>query len=452
MVVPKEYENRSLYHFTHIENLDSILKHGLLSQNEKSKLGINHKDISRQRIQEKRSNTIITCGPGGSVHDYVPLFFCKKSPMLSSVIYNKKADQKCIIYLEFPIQIMDKYEMVFSDRSANEALNPKFYDDTSNIKMLNWEVIDTSKWNDEYDIPGQTPIAQQKQCEALFYKKLSLSSLKKVVVFNEEARKNVCSLFASNGYDVPFITVEPDDYYYMGSSIPRYGPHDIKSHFDDTCNYIFENSRNSRSQRFKSLSELLNALRTNMSCLPETAELIGLKTDNSAHHEDVANHTKRVVSKLKGIKEFSKLDSVDTALVEVAAYLHDIGKGPKERLRSNNGIQKVNPDYPVNGLLMLKRIFTEEIIPLRERSVRLICKLVCYHDLVGDIVTKGRREEELKQIVCDENELNMLIAISKADMKSIDPSWLSSNENDIEKLRSNILTNLKAELKEDKLQ
>lgn len=451
MVVPKEYENRSLYHFTHIENLDSILKHGLLSQNEKSKLGINHNDISRQRIQEKRSNTIITCGPGGSVHDYVPLFFCKKSPMLSSVIYNKKADQKCIIYFEFPIQIMDQYEMVFSDRSANASLNPEFYDDTSNLKMLNWEVIDTSKWNDENNSSGKITIAQQKQCEALFHKKLSLSSLKRVVVFNEEMEKIVCRLFASNGYDIPLTAVELYDYYFLSDSTPKYGPYRTKSHFDDTCNYIFQNCKKSKIQRFGNLSELLIALRTNMNCLPETSELIGLKTDK-IHNGDVGNHTKKVVSELKGSKEFSELDVVDKVLVEVAAYLHDIGKGPKKRWRSNDGKQKDDPDHQIRGLSMLKRIFTEEVAPLPKRSVSLICKLVCYHDLVGDIVVKGRREEELKQIVCDEHELNMLIAISKADMNSINPFLLTNSEAEIEVLRRNILKNLKAGLVEDKLQ
>jgi hypothetical protein len=339
---------------------------------------------------------------------------------------------------------MDQYEMVFSDRSANTSLNPKFYDDTSNLKILNWEAIDTLKWNDENDSSEKITIPQQKQCEALFHKKLSLSSLKQIVVFNEEMKNIVWNSFASNGHDIPLIVVEPYDFYFVGDSVPKYGPHRITSCFDHTCNYIFENSRNSKSQRFGNLSELLIALRTNMNCLPETAEIIGLKTDNPAHHEDVGNHTRRVVSELRGSKEFSKLDVVDRVLVEVAAYLHDIGKGPKKRWRFNNGIQKVDPDHPIHGLLMLKRIFTEEVAPLSKRSVRLICKLVCYHDLVGDIVAKGRREEELKQIVCDEHELDMLIAISKADMKAINPSWLTNNEAKIEVLRGNIIKKLES--------
>lgn len=103
MTIPKDYENRSLYHFTHIDNLESILKHGLLSKNEKIKIGLIHRDISYEEIQERRFSTKVTCGNCGCVHDYVPFYFCRRSPMLFAVVNNKIADQKFIIYLEFPI-------------------------------------------------------------------------------------------------------------------------------------------------------------------------------------------------------------------------------------------------------------------------------------------------------------------------------------------------------------
>lgn len=339
--------------------------------------------------------------------------------------------------------------MVFTNRSVNTDVPPNFYNDSSNLGILNWEAIDTWKWNHKYDIAEQTPIRQQKQCEVLFHKKLPLSSLKKVVVFSEEAKKTVCSLFVSNGNDTPLVTIERNDYYYTGESIPKYGPHEIKFYFDSTWNDIYKNRGGRKKYRFDSIAELLFTLNKNVGCLPETAEIIELKTDNNTHREDVGDHTLKVVSKLREINEFNKLSLGDRYLVEVAAYLHDIGKGPKKRWRFNDGVQKVDPDHPVNGLLMLKRILTEEVAPLPKRSVGLICKLVCYHDLVGDIVAKGRREEELKEIVCDENELNMLIAISKADMKSIEPSWLTKNETKIEILRRNILRSLKPDLKGD---
>ena len=41
-------------------------------------------------------------------------------------------------------------------------------------------------------------------------------------------------------------------------------------------------------------------------------------------------------------------------------------------------------------------------------------KLVCYHDLVGDVLGKGRDEQQIVDVVDDEDELDMLFALGKA--------------------------------------
>ena len=167
--------------------------------------------------------------------------------------------------------------------------------------------------------------------------------------------------------------------------------------------------------------------------LPETAELIGLESDNGIHVEDVGKHTLSVVKTLLESSEYERLNKSDKLLVEISAYLHDIGKGPKSRWADNGGKQKVDPDHPIKALPMLKRILTEEIATLTERSAKVICKLVCYHDLVGDIIGKGRRIEELFDAVEDERDLNMLIALGKADMLAINPAW--ANDEIIDDIR-----------------
>jgi hypothetical protein len=115
MPIPVEYANRPLYHFTHIENLPGILKYGILSTNEMHHRGIAHKNVAYDNIQDRRSVMEVLCGCGGVVHDYVPLYFCKRSPMLYAILQRGIIDQKQIIYLEFPIQILEQYQSVFTD-------------------------------------------------------------------------------------------------------------------------------------------------------------------------------------------------------------------------------------------------------------------------------------------------------------------------------------------------
>ena len=72
-----------LYHITHIDNLTAIVREGgLLAHN-----GVDdaYTDIAHQTIQIRRNNTPVPCMPGGQLHDYVPFYFCRRSPMLYAI-------------------------------------------------------------------------------------------------------------------------------------------------------------------------------------------------------------------------------------------------------------------------------------------------------------------------------------------------------------------------------
>jgi len=432
MAIPSEYANRSLYHFTHINNLPEIVEHGALySKNMKELLGIVNTNIANEEIQHIRSTMEVTCGPGGVVHDYVPLYFCKRSPMLSSLVYNKVVDERSIIYLEFPIQILEYYKSVFTSASANTKLNPKFYDTASELENLDWDCIATWAWRDG-------DVRKKKQAEAFVYKALPLNSLKNVIVYNQSMKKRVETLFTKHRISIPIIIGKDHGYYINNVN----GPDLIYEKCMVTVESVIKNLGYNQFPKYDNLFNLRKSLREKFDCLPETSELIGLETENQKHSDDVGKHTCKVVSELLKTSEYEAMDDTDQLLVEIAAFLHDIGKGPKSRWRFNKGVQKIDPDHPLKALPMVQRVLTEDVGSMKARSAKVICKLVCYHDLVGDIVGKGRRIEELEKIVLDERELNMLIAIAKADMKSIEPSWVLKNENNIEKVRERILTKL----------
>jgi len=72
---------------------------------------------------------------------------------------------------------------------------------------------------------------------------------------------------------------------------------------------------------------------------------------------------------------------------------------------------------------MLERILVEDFEKLSEYKIRKICLLVTYHDLVGDTIERGRSKKELIDLKITKKELNMLIAISLADISAINPMW-----------------------------
>lgn len=438
MAIPKEYQGRSIYHFTHLFNLENILKHGLLSKNIKEKLKLEHKDIAYDGIQQRRADMDVPCGPKGVVHDYVPFYFCKRSSMLLAIINNKIADEQFIMYFQAPITIMDEYACVFSDAAANTAMPPNFFANPKELNRLNWKAIDSLKWSMPTDA-----LKQARMAELLIYKQVNMSDVSGIIVWNDWIKEEVQKIFKAAGLTPPPIKLDYrhyfDDFYNKGELPPVTGPFFIRKKYDEITSAILKDPGGAPSAQFESLGDLRDALKADFGCLEETAELAGLESDNPLHREDVATHTLKVVEKLNGLPEYEDMKGSDKRLAEVAAYLHDIGKGPKSRWP--DGRQKVDPDHPIKALPMLKRILTKEIKNVSASSVGLLCKLVCYHDLVGDIVGKGRRVEELEEIVEDERELSMLIALGKADMLALNPIWL--DEHKVEDMRRRVLGTLK---------
>ena len=72
MKIPIEHKGRCFYHFTHVENIESIIDNGILCTNEKKAKNIGHVDLANENIQERRSRKDVPCSPFGKIHDYVP--------------------------------------------------------------------------------------------------------------------------------------------------------------------------------------------------------------------------------------------------------------------------------------------------------------------------------------------------------------------------------------------
>jgi hypothetical protein len=212
MTIPIEYANRFLYHITHIDNLSDIIEKGLLSTNEIRRHGISHKNIAYGDIQNRISTMIVPCGNGGILHDYVPLYFCKRSPMLYAVINTQGISDQSIIYLEFSINVLEQYPSMFTDSSANSSIPPNFYPNSSNLVKLHWNLIDTWCWGHQYDT--EIDVSQIKQAEALIYRILPLHSLKRIVVRDNKCKVIVENIVRECRANIPNIVIGGRDYYF----------------------------------------------------------------------------------------------------------------------------------------------------------------------------------------------------------------------------------------------
>ena len=141
--------------------------------------GLTTQAIAYTDIQERPrySGLEVPCGIlGGVVRDYVPLYFCKRSSMLLAVINGKIADQQLIIYFEFSVGIINQFNWVITDASANTSTPPNFYDNEENLNNLKWPHIDSKKWGTTSE-----KAKQARQAELLIHKRIPITAASKII-------------------------------------------------------------------------------------------------------------------------------------------------------------------------------------------------------------------------------------------------------------------------------
>lgn len=432
MAIPTAHVNRRIYHFTHIDNLAGLLQTGFLANNHLDFPRSECRSVAEQSIQARRAEMEVCCGPGGVVHDYVPLYFGSRCLMLLAVVNKKNVDQMDMLYFEFPISLVNRDDVVFTDASANTISPPTFYSEPSDLEKLNWTEIDSLKWRSADDT-----LRHQRMAEVLVLSRLPLKKAVQVVVWNQSVKELVQQMVNEAALPFPPIGFESSDrrHYFVNfadrneknQSIVT-GPRGIAEKYESACEQVTQKAGRTEDAPFRTPRVLLDALRQDFGCLPQTAELVGLKSENGIHKRSVDIHTLEVVEKLKALPEFTSLPSEYQNRVELAAYLHDIGKGPKARWANNGGLQKVDPDHPVHAMPMMVEILTEHVKKVKPENAQLLLKLVCYHDLVGEVLGKGRDEQQIINAIGTNLELDMLFALGKADATSLVEWWWDEDE------------------------
>lgn len=128
-----------LYNITSIENLESILIHGILSKNKVSNL-TRHIDISNAEVQHRRDNVVL---PNGKMlHDYANLYFNPRNAMLYSKLY--MVNNLCILRVDK--KILDIENIFISDRNA-AVRGAKYMGADQFLNRLNFSIIYSMNWD-----------------------------------------------------------------------------------------------------------------------------------------------------------------------------------------------------------------------------------------------------------------------------------------------------------------
>lgn len=216
---------RLIHHITHIDNLPGILgEGGIWCDRESENQGHCKQSIGYASIKERRNKRPVEklmggeIAAGGVVSDYVPFYFCNRSPMLGAISQGKvpsfKGGQEEVIYLVSSTQRVAKTERIwcFTDGHAAEPMTD-FFDDLEDLDKVDWEAVATWKWGGHWRL-ADPDVTRRKQAEFLIHEFFPISEVLGFAVFNEAAKSQVQAILgdAQPPVDIPIKTL-PTWYY-----------------------------------------------------------------------------------------------------------------------------------------------------------------------------------------------------------------------------------------------
>jgi len=183
-----------IYHITHIDNLATIIRDGvLLSDATLASRGgpsviIGMSEIKRRRIEE----ITVSCHPGTKVGDYVPFYFCPRSVMLFLIHCANHPDlsyrggQGPVVHLE-----ADMHQVVaWAEREARKwafslsnagAYYVEVRDRLDQLHEINWPAVAATDFR-------ASEVKEGKQAEFLVHNSFPWELIRRVAVYSAEIK------------------------------------------------------------------------------------------------------------------------------------------------------------------------------------------------------------------------------------------------------------------------
>ncbi len=197
---------------------------------------------------------------------------------------------------------------------------PTFTTDPAGLDALNWDAINSPAWR----MPTER-LRYARLAELLIHRQMPIAAATRLIVWDSAMAGQVLQLFQSAGLTPPPIETDPSCYFldpqaaHLKPAIS--GPTLIYQAYQNALQRLAAEINQAVHPRFATLAELRDCLHQDMGCLPETAELVELQTDNLAHFEDVGAHTLHVVQETMRSPEYLELEPHDRMLLEMFRLL-----------------------------------------------------------------------------------------------------------------------------------
>ena len=206
-----------IYRLVHVDSLKTIVSRGILhAPNTTPDDGLPYRTIHNVRVQQNRKIKRVSCGPGGSVHDYVPFYFGRLSVMLLNLhggrVEGYREGQQPLVYLVTTVQDVVRVgcRFVFTD-GHGLAKFTCWFTELADLSYVDWEVVNVRYWRDTEEEPDRK---RRKQAEFLIWQECDWRLIREIGVLDAAAGTRVealLDLFPDRHR--PAIVARPEWYY-----------------------------------------------------------------------------------------------------------------------------------------------------------------------------------------------------------------------------------------------
>lgn len=207
--MPHDPATTHLYHITHVDNLPSIIADGALLSDVKVNK-VPHRDIGYSHIKMRRmTENRVPCCRNRFVGEFVPFYFCPRSPMLYTVNQGRSGlppgCQTDIVHLVTTVAAAVALGKPFAISDGNAGAGYALYrgDLAALDEHLNWDAINAWYWSQ---------VTHFKSAEFLVADRFEWSAIRAIGCQNAATAAAVARHLRASAHK-PTVSVEPIWYY-----------------------------------------------------------------------------------------------------------------------------------------------------------------------------------------------------------------------------------------------
>ena len=205
----------AIYHITHLRNLPNIIKDGgLWCDSESVRRNLQPVEIAYTEIKERRTRKQVPLPPGGVLAEYVPFYFCNRSPMLYTLhkgnvpVY--RDGQPNILHLVSSAEAVSLANLPFVFTDGHAVVNLSlYYNRLNDLNQVDWKVIEDWRWHDTINDNDRR---RRKQAEFLVQRFFPFSLLQEIGVYSAALKDRVLSLLENTEHK-PIVRIQREWYY-----------------------------------------------------------------------------------------------------------------------------------------------------------------------------------------------------------------------------------------------